>query len=511
MKNTKRIISSMFLTMTLCLSIYKPIDAAGVTGQVVGRNVVTNREINSNGFKMEVSLQGGQFIESLTEENKNSVIDGLEFDLDDGFIGDGIRGNIERLQGINQKNRSYVVLVGQDEEGNTINTIDRFLSFDKTIPAELKKNGVVEINNRGNLEISCNSQFFRNFSNLISYTNGGVPLGWGDLPISLNIPSEIIKDSNYDVKTNNSYDILEMKAEVELLAYDSEQAYKSKDESQTHRVSKITEEDIRKGGKLIKVLGKARNGPNKWSVDSKLNPLFIKNSFRTDKNFIQGHTDYSQWEKIEDALGSNLTAGNPSLKLWRNYWITAIKSKGESEENTYSPSEMWYTMELPVIEDFYIEEDLNVYINLIAGMAGGSGKSGKEGDPFWGQDGRLSFTISNLDEPIKDNLPTGDYEIWSNNTNTRNIELDKEWKIRFNKTIDYSTIKDNVFIYNKQTQRKFKIEPKLSSDEKTIILSHDNKSFESKQIYIMYINKNIKDKIDGKTLKRGIKMEFTTQ
>lgn len=507
----KRIISSIFLTMTLCLSIYKPIDAVGVTGQVVGRNMVTSSEINLNGFKMEISLEGGKFIENLTDENKNSVIDGLEFDLDDGLIGDGIRGNIERLQGINQKIRSNVVLVGQDEYGNIINTIDRFLSFDKTIPAELKKNGVVKINNRGNLEISCDSKFFRDFSNLISYTNGGVELGWGDLPISLNIPNEIIKDSDYDIKTNNSYDILEMKAEVEFLAYDNEQAYKSKDESQTHKVSKITEEDIRKGGKLIKVLGKARNGPNRWAVDSKFNPLFIKNSFRTDKVFTQGHTDYSQWEKIEDALGSNLATGNPGLKLWKNYWISAIASKGSTEQNTYSPSEMWYTIELPVIEDFYIEKDFEVYINLIAGMAGGSGKSGKEGDPFWGQDGRLSFTISNVDEPTKDNLPTGDYESWSNNTNTRNIELNKEWKIAFNKTLDHSTIKDNVFIYNKDTQRKFEIEPKLSSDEKTIILSHDNKSFESKQTYIMYINKNIKNKINGKTLKKGIKMEFTTQ
>jgi hypothetical protein len=58
-----------------------------------------------------------------------------------------------------------------------------------------------------------------------------------------------------------------------------------------------------------------------------------------------------------------------------------------------NPAAMWMFYEIPKTPDFDISSDMPVYINIIAGMFGGSGQSNGNGQPILGMDGRYSFTI----------------------------------------------------------------------------------------------------------------------
>ena len=394
----------LFITFAFSNLVYSDLE---ITAQVVGKNIVNALEINRDGIKIEVSLEGGDFKDELTEEQKQEVVKNLEIDLDDGHIFDGERGNLDRLESIKDARGEYLISVGTDESGKNIDSIDRFLSYKDGIRDEISKNGNIYINDKKNLIIECNSRYFRDFKNNIIYTQGGVPLAWGDIPIYVKIPKEIIKEEVGDLYTSNFYAIIEMKASLDLLEYNDEKARDEKDENRTHIVDNITEEDIRKGGKLLKVTINSRNGPTKWTIERKRDPQFIRNMFRTDRDYGKSEDDIN-WTMIENKLGANLEYGDDSLSNWNGYWISKIEDNRQ-ETSLEDLKEMYYIVEFPVVENFDIDEDMNVYISLLSGMIGGSGRSGKQGTPYWGQDGRLSFTIlsgndSDKVEAKKDNI-----------------------------------------------------------------------------------------------------------
>ena len=372
---------------------------SNIQAEIIGRNIVDTNMINENGIHIEVDLKGAEFKTELTEQDKINIAKGLKVDLDDGHIFDDDRGNLERLEAIKSARGEYLISVGTDQNGNSIDSIDRFLSYEEGIGEEISKNGEIFINENNNLEIKCSSTYFKNLKNNIIYTQGGVPLAWGDIPIYVNIPKEIIKDGVEDLYTSNFYAIIEMKAKVDILKYDDEEARKTKDENRTHIVESVTEEDIRKGGKLLKVTINSRNGPTKWTIDRKKDPSFIENMFRTNRDYGANQDDIN-WHMLENELGSNMEYGNDSLSNWNGYWISQIEDNRQ-ETNLEDLKEMYYVIEFPVISEFDIDEDMNIYISLLSGMIGGSGRSGKQGTPYWGQDGRLSFTILAGDDSDK--------------------------------------------------------------------------------------------------------------
>lgn len=402
-----------------------------ISADFVGRTIFSAAQVNEEGFFMEIQLNGANFKPEISEIDRKKLLYHLEVDIDDGHIQDNSRGNKDLLALIQEKRHSVLVPVGTDAFGKPINSIDRFLSYERGIPDELEKNGEVFINDQGNLVIQCSSAYFKTLSNNIIYTDGGVPIGYGDLPIYVNIPKSMIEgaddseneseDSEEDItvfdpekyiKVNGYYCIVEMKARVEIFAYDDDDARNNKDIKRVHQVDHLTEEDIRAGGKLLKLTVESRNGPTNWAVAGKPDPKFINNSFRTERDYFEGAQNNPEWNKITSELGGNLEPGNEALKSWNGYWMTDIP-RVSHEQTMEELRPFYYFVEFPVIKDFNIDESMVVYVNLLAGMGGGTGKSNEQGEPFWGMDGRLSFTIlsgddSDITAPTED--PAGNDE-----------------------------------------------------------------------------------------------------
>lgn len=409
-KLKKRSILLIFFVIlfNLIIKLELSYSESNITANFLGRTIFSVPQINKDGLYMEIRLSGASFRKEISDEMKEELVSKIFIDLDDGHIFDGKTDNLERLKFIKEYRKDVLVKVGVDSEGNEIDSIDRFLNFKKEIPDEIKKNGNIYINREGNLVIECKSDYFRNISNNIIYTNGGVPVAWGDIPIYINIPKDMIEEGKEDIRVEGFYCIVEMKARVEILEYEDESAIENRDISRTKHVDFITEQDIRNGGKLLKINVDSRNGPTNWAVKQKRDPIFIKNTFRTEKNQFENLEDNIEWKKIETELGAEFSPGQEELKDWNGYWLSDIKST-RNEKTIEEMSPMYFILEIPKIKDFNIDEDLTVYISLLAGMGGGTGKSGDyTGEPFWGHDGRLSFVIlsgedSDIIEQRKDN------------------------------------------------------------------------------------------------------------
>ncbi|WP_432666692.1 S8 family peptidase [Wukongibacter baidiensis] len=118
------------------------------------------------------------------------------------------------------------------------------------------------------------------------------------------------------------------------------------------------------------------------------------------------------------------------------------------------------------------------------------------------------YTLTIELESYKNNIPItiiddSEYVLWEDGCT---VSAKKEWTIKLNAELDESTLLDNIFILNTNTNKFASIQPELSDNRKDIIVKHE-KSFESHTAYSLYINKGIKSN-DGKELKKGIKMIF---
>ena len=159
------------------------------------------------------------------------------------------------------------------------------------------------------------------------------------------------------------------------------------------------------GDKLIRIVMDVRVGPAQWASTKNMS-TFYSNCFRTavdatgyggNSDDIYTPKDDEQWAKVEDKI-LNGGGDNPSTKyqLINNKYV--INYSGDSRMDVENPAPMWLMYEVPVVEDFSIDEDMNIYVNMIAGMTGGSGQSAAQnGMPIIGMDGRVYFTIKNSD------------------------------------------------------------------------------------------------------------------
>lgn len=178
----------------------------------------------------------------------------------------------------------------------------------------------------------------------------------------------------------------------------------------------LTEADIRNGGqlgpngtgnKLIKVVVDGRTGPTWWAF-KKPDAQFIYNAFRTNIAIddytlaadAQTPQDDPEWLKMENKLliGGPLASG-ATFNGFTTANIYLFNTSADNRFDEYDVHDMWYTYEVPKVEDLDVTKDLSVYVNQLCGMTGGSGGGGShpQGYPFWGMDGRCSFTIQAVD------------------------------------------------------------------------------------------------------------------
>jgi len=316
----------------------------------------------------------------------------------------------------------------------------RLLAAGLAIKEELKTRGNVEVNSEGNLIISCdNNGYLKTFTNVIRLVNGNQKFVFGDLPVSLTIPASLVKEGTA-LKTVNTFDILETKAHVEVWEYvddcqageagviavntiydNGSSSIYSPAYAKSHYIKRVagdllTEEDVRNGGtsgpngtgnKLIKVVVDGRTGPTWWAF-KKPDAQFIYNSFRTNitiddytlASTEQTPQDDLQWLKIENEIlvGGPLDEG-ATFNGFNTTNIYLFNTSADNRFDEYDVHDMWYTFEIPTIKDFEIDEDLNIYVNQLCGLTGGSGGGGSnpQGSPFWGMDGRCCFTIKAVD------------------------------------------------------------------------------------------------------------------
>lgn len=89
------------------------------------------------------------------------------------------------------------------------------------------------------------------------------------------------------------------------------------------------------------------------------------------------------------------------------------------------------------------------------------------------------------------------------------VDINKEWKINFNKTLDESTLKSNIKVLEKDSGKEFPVRIQYNIKDKFIILKPVSKlKFNSK--YIIVIKEGIKSS-EGKRLLRGVRFRFETK
>lgn len=425
--------------------------AVVTAAQFTGTHIATNLDLNADGLNMEIQpVNGYRFTDTLTDELKTALIDGMTFDYAYGLI-DQNTGAVHKdpAQKTNVTNLNYIInldksspyfvrtQIGTDDSGNPVYQTDgdRYLGLGAAIQNELKAHlDCISVNDKGNIQIACDTEHFQSFSNLIRLVNGAMPFVFGDLPVSLTVPAEAVTQG-VSLSTQNTFDILEVKSHVEVWEYISpdragedgvvavtgktgsdasgDMSNEYDDAGNTYYIQRVpgdalTESDIRSGGvygpngtgnKLVKVCVDGRTGPTKWALTVKIDAKFLYNAFRTNvyvENYTlpateQNPVDDSQWLKVEDKILGACTM--PNMVGTSTYYLN---TSGDHRFDATNPYEMWYFVELPKVDDFDITQDMHVYVNQLCGMTGGSGGGGAnpQGTPFWGMDGRCSFTVT---------------------------------------------------------------------------------------------------------------------
>ncbi|BCG60773.1 S-layer homology domain-containing protein [Paenibacillus sp. URB8-2] len=337
----------------------------------------------------------------------------------------------DRFVGLDPKGASSIASVTDELK-------KQYPGVKKGIINALKAGATVSVDSNGNLVIRCTNDaangYFSTFTNSVPVVNGGIQIANGDILLSAELPAGVVKGVNDVVNVDGYFTIQEVKLHPEIWEYvDASRANEagvfsfnsrinSYDKntsslypySSTYYVKKVegnelTEEDIRDGGtmgpnstgkKLIKIVVDTRTGPTQWASAKNMSTFFT-NLFRTSKDatgYSGGSSttytpgDDPEWLKVENQItNGGLDSANP-YNLCTNKYV--INYSGDYRMDTVDPAAMWIYYELPKTPDLDIASDMPVYVNIIAGLFGGSGQSTNEnGQPILGMDGRYSFII----------------------------------------------------------------------------------------------------------------------
>lgn len=277
----------------------------------------------------------------------------------------------------------------------------------------------------------------RGFSNAVEVCDGGIQIANCDLLLSATLPAGVVHGVDIPIAMESDYfTIQEMKLHAEIWEYvDASRAGEDgvyaiqgnidgEDRNvtgisydQTYYVKQVadnvlTEEDIRVGGtygpnhagkKLVKIVTDARVGPTQWA-SSKNSTTFMTNLFRTEADatgYSGGNDDtYTpvddpMWKLVENQIAYDTRVENEHSLVNMTH---VIHYSGDHRADTADPAPMWILIELPTTKGYHIDEDMTVYLNLIAGMNGGSGQSNTGGMPILGMDGRFQFVIQATDD-----------------------------------------------------------------------------------------------------------------
>lgn len=448
--------------------------------EFTGTTVTNNWEINENGMKLVVKPTAGYNFSENIADYKDQIFDSMifnhrqfdkanqvynEISYDDFIVNvmkalqppmyDEYVTDVQKYAGVYLdaedntvkdyvKNSAVTTLMENgvpkvDKNGNPIYL--NYPGIHQEIINALKSEATVSLDKDGNLVIEVdNNGYFKTFTNQIRVTNGGVPIAQADLLTYLTIPAAAV-EQGVNIKTENYYEIQEMKMHVEIWQYvEAEEALDADGElksgyasfagketnastvtgpyDETYYVKQIsdntlTEDMIRETGTmgpndrgkyLFKLCADVRTGPTKWALDKPMT-TFIGNFFRTSKDvtgyggnndIVYTSEDNSEWLKIENTYlnDTDYVNGNGGQKLAIRSNSYYVNFSADSRFETTDIAQMWAFIEIPTVADFNIDDDMRVYLNLIGGMFGGSGQSVSiNGQPATGHDGRYYFDI----------------------------------------------------------------------------------------------------------------------
>lgn len=89
------------------------------------------------------------------------------------------------------------------------------------------------------------------------------------------------------------------------------------------------------------------------------------------------------------------------------------------------------------------------------------------------------------------------------------VNINKEWKINFNKTLDESTLKNNIKVLEKDSGKEFPVTIQYNVKDKFVNLKPISK-LKFNNEYIIVIKEGIKSS-EGKRLLRGVRFSFQTK
>ncbi|MGI6205735.1 MAG: S-layer homology domain-containing protein [Anaerovoracaceae bacterium] len=224
------------------------------------------------------------------------------------------------------------------------------------------------------------------FTNYVGGTSSGditITVALADSAVSLSQNGSVV-DADVTLD-NNTITIQEMKATVYVVDGDGNKV-------------DLTETDIMNGEERYIVIEQQGNagGSYTWTLYPGSNGFGRRgrvavNCFATNVDDAANENDAgTAWEKIEDywcEIDDSLEFPSSDITHERynsQTWLYCVSDAGSTLK-----------FKVPQIEDFSIDGDTTIYTRLLTGMVGGTGGGGGNPTvtPYWGQDGRCSFTI----------------------------------------------------------------------------------------------------------------------
>lgn len=99
-----------------------------------------------------------------------------------------------------------------------------------------------------------------------------------------------------------------------------------------------------------------------------------------------------------------------------------------------------------------------------------------------------------------------DYKMWKPQ---ENVEINKSWKIKFNDSLDKSTLRDNIKLIRVDNEEHINVDLQYSNSDNSITVTPLDNYYYNKE-YLLVIEEGIKSS-KGKVISQGVKFNFKTK
>lgn len=119
----------------------------------------------------------------------------------------------------------------------------------------------------------------------------------------------------------------------------------------------------------------------------------------------------------------------------------------------------------------------------------------------------FSFLIIALASIFQIGLASEDnYELWKPQ---ENVEVNKSWRIKFNNSLDKSTLRDNIKLIRMDNKEYINIDLQYNNDDNSITVMPLDNYYYNKE-YLLVVEKGVKSS-KGKVISKGVKFNFRTK